>query len=266
MRNLPQIKNIIFLGRKLGASRALRYLIDNGFKVKFVVAPTDEISRIKLKDTANKFKIPVVSDAELYRYIQEKNEKIKDIDLVISYLYNKKIKTPLYELGKINAINFHPGHLPEYRGWASYNYAILNQVGYWGASAHFIVKEFDAGPIIKVIQKPIDQEKETAFSLEKKTQAMLLDLFKEVMGMIKSNKPLITQENNGGTSWTKKEMEEAKYVDLRHDSPECVNRKIRAFFFPPYSGAKIKIGQNEYTLINEFILNYLHDQSLKKSN
>ena len=42
-----------------------------------------------------------------------------------------------------------------------------------------------------------------------------------------------------------------------------ISRKIRAFWFPPYDGAYIKINNKKYTLIDDFILKELAAPSQK---
>ena len=38
------------------------------------------------------------------------------------------------------------------------------------------------------------------------------------------------------------------------DTSDMINKKIRAFWAPPFSGATLKIGFEEYTLVNRVIL------------
>lgn len=45
------------------------------------------------------------------------------------------------------AYNFHPGP-PTYPGWAPYSFAIYDRANMFGATAHEMVKQVDAGPII----------------------------------------------------------------------------------------------------------------------
>lgn len=50
------------------------------------------------------------------------------------------------------------------------------------------------------------------------------------------------------------------YVDINNITQEELDLKIRAFWFPPYSGAGFKIDGKFYTLINEQILNELQEK------
>ena len=104
----------------------------------------------------------------------------------------------------------------------------------------------------------MNHEIETAHSLERKTQDKLFELFEETMELFVSGETIITSENTGGLYLTAKQLEEMKVVDPEKDSPEEINRKIRAFFFPPYTGAKLIIKGQEFTLLNNDLLDYIH--------
>ncbi|PJE51049.1 MAG: formyl transferase [Candidatus Yanofskybacteria bacterium CG10_big_fil_rev_8_21_14_0_10_36_16] len=255
------IKKVILMGRKPGASMALKWLLNNGIEVPFVVADPNEAFKIKLKDTALALGIPIVTEGYIYDLIRQKDTSINNVDLVISYLYWKRIRDPLINLPQVGCINFHPAPLPDYKGRAGYNTAILDKREDYGVSAHFIdSEEFDAGPIIKVKKFPISPVTENALSLEEKSQDYLLELFKEVIQLFIEGDEVITTSNLGGVYWSKKDLERNKEINLNEDSAEEMDRKIRAFFFPPYCGAKLIIGDQEVTLINKKILKYLSNR------
>ena len=52
------------------------------------------------------------------------------------------------------AFNFHPGP-PAYPGWAPSHFALYDQAAEFGATAHVMVEQVDAGPIIDVEMFPI---------------------------------------------------------------------------------------------------------------
>ncbi len=52
------------------------------------------------------------------------------------------------------AFNFHPGP-PAYPGWAPSHFALYDQVTEFGATAHIMVEQVDAGPILDVSLFPI---------------------------------------------------------------------------------------------------------------
>ncbi len=242
------------MGRKPDSIKALEFLLENGFEVAQVVAIPPSVPLLwkkRLWNYAEENGIPVTDNEGVYKLV--KSGKFKEIDLVISYLYPYKVKKQLLDLPRIGAINFHPAPLPELAGIGGYNVAILEGMKYYGVSAHYMSEEIDRGDIIKVVRFPIDPDRETAYSLERKTRPYLLNLFYEVMKHIKEKGKPEGIPQKGTRYISKKEFEEMKII-RKDDSPEIVERKIRAFFYPPYPGAQIEIKGRKYTLISEEIL------------
>jgi methionyl-tRNA formyltransferase len=94
---------------------------------------------------------------------------------------------------------------------------------------------------------------ETALTLERKSQIFIESLYKNIINMVEDNGLLRTVPNEGGQYISRTEMENMKEIVEGDD----IDKKIRAFWFPPYTGAYIKINGKKYTLINEFILQSL---------
>ena len=63
-------------------------------------------------------------------------------------------------------------------------------------------------------------------------------------------------QNKGGIYLSRKELEDMKCLNPATDD---IDRKIRAFWFPPYDGAFIELNGKRYTLINRQILSSLAD-------
>ena len=266
MPKAGKIKNVIFLGRKASAVLALEHLLAQGIRVKLVVAPEREDYFPTLRAATKKYHLPFLSDDQkLYALINKRHPLIRDVDLVISFLFWRRIKDPLIKLARIGCLNFHPAPMPDYKSRAGYNTAILEQKKKFGVSAHFIDSEsFDSGPIIRVLRFPIDSQAETALVLERKTQVKLVQLFKEVITLLQNNKKLRLRKNEGGLYLNKEQLDKLKEIDLKRDSLDEIHRKIRAFFFPPYSGATIEIKGEKFTLIDKKILELINDLIKKK--
>jgi len=254
---------VVYMGKKPSSVKGLRYLIEKGIEVVVVVALPEAqpvFWHDRLITAARQYGLPIGTDDELYDYlsraggIPESGYILEDIDLVISFGFWKRIKKPLIELPKIGCINFHPAPLPEYRGMGGvYNFAIYENLHQWGVSAHFVDKSFDTGDLIKVTKFDIDPEKETAFSLSQKSQSALLRLFKEVIDTVYKTGSLPRIPQGKGRYISKQDFEQLRKIQPS-DSLEEINRKIRAFWCPPYGGASIEIQGKEFTLINEKLL------------
>ena len=247
--------NIIFCGRKPCAVQALKYILDLGWEVSLVITQQEPnwMPHPHLGEFAREVGIPVATQRDANTHISnnfqvEYGFYLKGVDLLISYLYPYRITAPLLYLPKLGCINFHPAP-PNCGGLGGYNFAILNSNDYYGCMAHFMEETFDTGDIISTSLFPMYPEWETAFSLEARTQVLMLLLFKEVCIWINSGKELPRIKQDNPYYITKKMFEDARKI-YPQDSKEIVERKIRAFWYPPYPGANYA----NYTLVSDKIL------------
>lgn len=243
--------NVVFMGRKPVASQALKWIASQD-NIKVLAVVTDShLSVSPTQAVSDAFSIPVITRDEL----EDKVESGEfEVDLSVSILYWQKIRHPLISSSKRGVINFHPAPLPEYKGTAGYNLAILESLSKWAVSAHYVDENIDTGEIIEVSWFDIDRDDETAKSLEEKSQPILLEQFKRVVGSaLDAQGFLPSSPNIGGRYISRDKMEAMKEVKDSDD----VERKIRAFWFPPYDGAYKMINGVKCTLVNRPILNSL---------
>ena len=176
-------------------------------------------------------------------------------DLGLSVLYWRRLKGALLEVPRHGIINFHPAPLPEYKGVGGYNLGILESRTEWAVSAHYVDASIDTGPIVATRPFPIDPDRETARSLEKRSMQEMRTLFEDVWSRIVARpRRLETRPNIGGRHLNRRQLEEMKRIDPERDD---VGRKVRAFWFPPYDGAYVEIAGERYTLVNRTILESL---------
>lgn len=251
----------IFLGRKPAACAALRHLVERGVDVVAVVAPAASdagLARPWLCDTAQALGIPVVSDELLYDTLAGRGAglgcsiDLRQVDLVLSFLFWRRIQRPLIELPRVGCFNFHPGPLPGFRGRRGYNYAILEDCADYGASVHYVADRIDTGDIVAVRTFPIAPN-ETAFSLEQKTIRLLFEMFRDFVGSVLAGTPIPRTPQGPGRSATKQEMLEEARIRPEDDAA-LVARKVRAFWYPPFQGATIEIDGRRFTLVDDEIL------------
>ncbi|MEC7641960.1 formyltransferase family protein [Idiomarina sp.] len=239
---------ILFMGRKEVSAKALEWL-NSKPNVEVIGVLTD--SHLNVSPTAQVAKKLGIPTLQFHETLEKlKNGDIK-FDLGVSVLFWRKLKDEFLTVPSLGIINFHPAPLPYYKGTAGYNLAILEGREDWACSAHYVDEEIDTGDIIKVDWFDIDAESETAQSLERKSTDVLYGLFESVVekALTKEGK-LETTPNRGGVYTSRSTMEEMKKV-LDGDDLE---RKVRAFWFPPYDGAYIEMNGNRYTLVSQKLL------------
>jgi methionyl-tRNA formyltransferase len=244
---------------KRSAVGGLEHLLATGWEVAAVVAPADgghvaEAQRLDL--AAERAGVPLVSDDDLYAAIESPDDASVDlagIDAVFSFLFWKRIRPPLIELGRLGCLNFHPAPLPDMRGLGGYNVAILEDWPEWGVSAHYVDGEFDTGDVVRVDRFPIDRARETALSLDFRSQRRLLDLFRWTADELATDRELPRTAQGNGRYVTREEFEALRAV-RPGDPPDLTTRRIRAFWYPPHDGAILELNGQTITLLDRGLL------------
>jgi len=235
---------------KRSAARALDWLAVEGAEVVAVVAgEPDEFTRDdqRVDLVAQHHGMELVSGEELYASPPD------DVDLVISFLFWKRIREPLLSLGRIGCLNFHPAPLPDMRGVGGYNVAVLDAMSEWGVSCHFVDAEFDTGDIVEVERFAIDPDTATALSVDVDSQERLYELFQRVMRRVLAGEELPRTPQGEGRYVSREEFEAMRYVRPGDD----LDRKLRAFWYPPYPGAVVEVDGRELTLVDDDMLRQL---------
>jgi methionyl-tRNA formyltransferase len=232
---------------KRSAARALEWLVGEGAEVVAVVAgEPDEFTHDeqRVDAVARRHGLTLVSYEEL------SDEPSEDVDLVISFLFWKRIREPVLSLGRSGCLNFHPAPLPDIRGLGGYNVAVLDGMSEWGVSCHFVDADFDTGDLVEVDRFPIDPDTATALSVDIDSQERLLGLFGRVMSRLLAGEELPRTPQGPGRYVSREEFESLRRVRPGDD----VERKLRAFWYPPYPGAVIEVDGRDLTLIGDRLL------------
>lgn len=166
--------------------------------------------------------------------------EVKRMDFILSFANKIIIKDEITKLCKKAAINFHPGLLPEYKGFFSTVWAIINGEKRVGYTYHHISNEIDGGNIL--LQKSFRlYSKDNAFMLYHK---IMQDAIFNIGKALKQSSQLGETQNKKGKYYSK---------DLPYDgkiNPLWTNTKIRDFIramiFPPYKSAYVKIKDKKY--------------------
>jgi methionyl-tRNA formyltransferase len=244
---------VLFMGRKPVAAAALKWLLQRDDVDVVGVITDSHLAVSPTSDMARNADVPILDRETAEQQVQN---GALSVDLGLSMLYWQKIRWPLLRHCSRGVVNFHPAPLPEYKGTAGYNLAILEDLPRWAVSAHYVDEYIDTGDIIQVREFSLDRQRETARTLEAKSQPLLLTQFQEVTArLLESESPLPTTANRGGRYVSRAQMEAMKEVKEGDD----VERKIRAFWFPPYDGAYRVINGVKCTLVSRAILESLAD-------
>jgi methionyl-tRNA formyltransferase len=126
------------------------------------------------------------------------------------------------------AFNFHPGP-PAYPGWAPSHFALYDQATEFGATAHVMVEQVDAGPIIDVALFPIPANI-SVLGLEGLAYAHLALLFWRMAKSLATDRepPPTRPMQWGATKYSRRAYRAICDIPLDISKPE-LDRRIKVF-------------------------------------
>lgn len=205
--------------------------------------------------------IDIVDYSEADALFQEKT----NIDVIYCSTFPRLIKGEWINRALIAAINFHTAPLPDYRGVFAFNFAIYNGDTKYGVTCHHLSSKFDTGDIVDINWFPYDCAKGNIKELVDISNEKLFELFKSVNEMILRGEKLPHIVQEGGRYYSRSDFERLKIVTSDMSSEE-IERRIRAFWYPPYEGAYIMLDNKKFELLpnrNELQHHYDYINHLK---
>lgn len=164
---------IVYFGTPEIASSQLEAIIAAGYEVAAVVTVPDKpagrgkkIQSSDVKLTAIKYDLPVLQPVSLKspEFIEELSSYNADLFVVVAF---RMLPEVVWSMPPMGTFNLHASLLPQYRGAAPINHAIINGEKETGLTTFLLDKEIDTGEII-MQEKVIIEENETAGTLHDK--------------------------------------------------------------------------------------------------
>ena len=152
---------IIFMGTPEFAVATLGALLMNGYNVACVVTAPDKpagrgrkIIKSAVKEFAEISSLPVLQPVNLKdpAFIAALEEFKADLFIVVAF---RMLPQVVWKIPSIGTINLHASLLPDYRGAAPINHAIMNGESITGVTTFFIDEKIDTGKILLTEETPI---------------------------------------------------------------------------------------------------------------
>ncbi len=178
---------VVFMGTPDIAATCLRKLIGDGFDVVGVYTQPDrpkgrgmKMVYSPVKEVAISNHLPVFQP-ESFRD-DEAVEQLRALqpDVVAVVAYGRILPQRVLDIAPKGFINIHASVLPQYRGSAPYQWAVLDGLTESGVTAMYLCREMDAGDIIDVSKTPIG-ENETAGQLLDKLAVLGAELLSKTL-------------------------------------------------------------------------------------
>ena len=163
MENARQLR-IVFMGTPEFAVPSLRALVAGGYHVVAVVTTPDKpagrgqkLHESDVKVAARELGLPVLQPVKLRdpEFVEALRALQPDLGIVIAFRMLPEI---IWAMPRLGTFNLHASLLPQYRGAAPINWAIINGETETGVTTFLLNHEIDKGAILDQVRVPIGPE------------------------------------------------------------------------------------------------------------
>lgn len=248
---------IVFMGTPGFAVSSLEKLYINGIRIEAVVTSTDKpagrgqkIQFSEVKQFAIEKNLPLLQPEKLKdpQFLQQLSDLEADLFVVVAF---RMLPEAVWKMPAKGTINLHASLLPQYRGAAPINWAVINGEKESGVTTFFISHEIDTGNII-AREKVSISENETAGELHDELAQVGAGLLLKTVCDIRDGKVKAIPQDE----WLK------EYTELKHapkifredcrinwkGSAEEVHNHIRGLSPYPAAFTEIKISNQPIQL------------------
>ncbi|MCF8231928.1 MAG: methionyl-tRNA formyltransferase [Bacteroidales bacterium] len=191
---------IAFYGTPEFAVETLKRIHNTNHEVAAVITAPDKpagrgkkITSSPVKDYALAHNLPLLQPKNLKapEFLRELKTRAIELQVVVAF---RMIPEVVWAFPTKGTFNIHASLLPQYRGAAPINHAIINGEKKTGVTSFFITKEIDTGAIISYKETPIG-ESETAGELHDRLMSLAADLAVETIEKIQTGNYTLKTQN-----------------------------------------------------------------------
>lgn len=147
---------IVYMGTPDFAVESLRALVEGGYRVVGVVTMPDKpvgrhgsvLQASPVKQYAQSVGLPVLQPEKLKdeAFLTELRALQADLQIVVAF---RMLPEVVWDMPRLGTFNLHASLLPQYRGAAPINWAVMNGETETGVTTFFLAHEIDTGRIIR---------------------------------------------------------------------------------------------------------------------
>ena len=180
---------IIFLGTPDFAVASLKKLVENNWNIVAVVTAPDKpsgrgqkVSSSPVKEYAEQKSIPVLQPTNLKdsEFISRLKTFNAHLQIVVAF---RMLPREVWQMPRLGTFNLHASLLPNYRGAAPINWAIINGEKETGVTTFFLRHEIDEGEIL-LQEKELISPEDTASNLHDRLMMKGADLVNQTVSLI----------------------------------------------------------------------------------
>ncbi len=180
---------IVYMGTPEFAVASLRALVENGYNVVAVVTMPDkpagrghQLQYSDVKKYALSVGLPVLQPEKLKdpAFVEELRSYRADLQIVVAF---RMLPEVVWTMPRLGTFNLHASLLPQYRGAAPINWAVINGDAETGATTFMLKHEIDTGNMILQERLPIGPD-ENVGSVHDRLMAMGTGLVTRTVDLI----------------------------------------------------------------------------------
>jgi methionyl-tRNA formyltransferase len=231
---------IIFMGTPEFAVPSLEILVENKFNVVGVITAPDKpqgrgqkMIPSPIKECALKYNLPILQPTNLKspEFIEELKSYQANLQVVVAF---RMLPEVVWSMPSLGTFNLHASLLPQYRGAAPINWAIINGEKETGATTFFLKHEIDTGSIIFQEKEPILDTDNVGALYDRLMNKGARLILKTVRAIEAGDYPSIVQQSNVAIKHAPKIFKETCEINWNQSS-ESVRNFVRGL--SPYPGA-----------------------------
>ena len=152
---------IVYMGTPDFAVEALRCLVEGGYNVVGVITMPDkpagrghQIQYSPVKQYALEQNLPLLQPEKLKEegFVEELRALKADLQIVVAF---RMLPEVVWNMPRLGTFNLHASLLPQYRGAAPINWAVINGDTQTGITTFFLQHAIDTGEVIQQVAVPI---------------------------------------------------------------------------------------------------------------
>lgn len=249
---------IIFMGTPEFAVPSLEILVENNYNVVAVITAVDKpagrgmkLQQSAVKQSALKHNIPVLQPKNLKNpeFIEELRSYKANLQIVVAF---RMLPVVVWDMPEIGTFNLHGSLLPNYRGAAPINWAVINGETETGVTTFFLKHAIDTGDIIMRDTEPIHEHDTVGDVYGRLMHRGAKLVLKTVQAIENGNYKLEVQDLNTPTKKAPKIRKEDCEIDFTNSTKQVYDF-IRGL--SPYPTAWAKIQGKKYKIFQSTIVN-----------
>lgn len=155
---------IVYMGTPEFAVPSLQILHENGVEIVGVITAPDKpkgrgkkLQGTPVKEYAESVGLNVLQPTNLKdpEFVEELKALEADLQIVVAF---RMLPEVVWNMPRLGTFNLHGSLLPQYRGAAPINWAIINGEKETGATTFFLKHKIDTGNIIDQVKEPIGED------------------------------------------------------------------------------------------------------------